>query len=324
VNYRSTKHHKLAIWPTYGFFDKAGSLPQFAGEHICSLKFKVWVIESWLRDYYSHSAALHAFGYNADETKRVAKSIAADEKRMAFGFNSEEPKRVQRARQYDSPTRTSIFPLVEWGWTREDCLTYLKDQFGIVWMKSACCFCPFNALKADAIERHKAHPEQVADALMLEHVSLSLNPRGMLYRDKSLIQITMASGNQPALNSFAQKLDASPWSLYRVRRVYKAKKGEDGRPQEDKKGQAIRAVEKLETFPGPAAARTELTRLAQRLGLAEESKGLISYVYVQRRAETYPAREDFYVAAPSVVETKARYGIPRFEEQWSAAQGNLF
>jgi hypothetical protein len=35
-------------------------------------------------------------------------------------------------------------------------------------MKSACYFCPFNALKADAIERHKAHPEQVADALMLD------------------------------------------------------------------------------------------------------------------------------------------------------------
>jgi hypothetical protein len=61
-------------------------------------------------------------------------------------------------------------------------------------MKSACYFCPFNALKADAIERHKAHPEQVADALMLEHVCLSLNPRGTLYRDKSLIQITMSSG----------------------------------------------------------------------------------------------------------------------------------
>jgi hypothetical protein len=36
-------------------------------------------------------------------------------------------------------------------------------------MKSACYFCPFNALKADAIERHKAHPEQVADALMLDN-----------------------------------------------------------------------------------------------------------------------------------------------------------
>jgi hypothetical protein len=108
-------------------FLQAGSLPQFAGEHICSLKFKVWVIESWLRDYYPHSAALHAFGYNADETKRVAKSIAADEKRMAFGFNSDEPKRVERARQYDSPTRTSIFPLVEWGWTREDCLAYYLE-----------------------------------------------------------------------------------------------------------------------------------------------------------------------------------------------------
>jgi hypothetical protein len=293
-------------------------------QHTCSLKAKVFTLESWNRDYYHHPSALHAFGYNVEETKRVTKCLAADEKRMAFGFNVDEQKRVVRAQEYDSPTRTSIFPLVEWGWTHEDCINYLRQQFGITWQRSACVFCPFMKITPESIERHKAHPEQVADALMLEHVSLSLNPRGTLYRDKSLVQITMASGNQPALNSFAQKLDASPWSLYRVRRVYKAKKGEDGQPQEDKKGQAIRAVEKLETFPGPAAARTELTRLAQRLGLAEESKGLISYVYVQRRAETYPAREDFYVAAPSVVKTKARHGIPWFEEQWSAAQGNLF
>jgi hypothetical protein len=49
-------------------------------------------------------------------------------------------------------------------------------------MKSACYFCPFNALKADAIERHKAHPEQVADALMLDNTTTS--ERNLpLYRD---------------------------------------------------------------------------------------------------------------------------------------------
>jgi hypothetical protein len=293
-------------------------------QHTCSLKAKVFTLESWIRDYYPHSSALHAFGYNVEETKRVTKCLAADEKRMAFGFNIDEQKRVVRAREYDSPTRTSIFPLVEWKWTRDDCINYLRQQFGITWQRSSCVFCPFMKITSEAIERHKAHPEQVADALMLEHVSLSFNPRGTLYRDKSLIQITMTSGNQPALNNFAQKLDASPWALYRVRRVYKAKRGDDGSLQEDKKGQAIRAVEKLQSFSGPAAARTGLTRLAEKLGLPEESRGLISYVYVQRRAEIYPAREDFYVAAPSVVETKARYGLPWFEEQWSAAQGSLF
>jgi hypothetical protein len=32
--------------------------------------------------------------------------------------------------------------------------------------------------------------------------------------------------------------------------------------------------------------------------------------YVQRRAESYPAREEFFTAGPAVVQTKARYGMP--------------
>jgi hypothetical protein len=61
------------------------------------------------------------------------------------------------------------------------------------------------------------------------------------------------------------------------------------------------------------------------MGLEPEAQGQINYVYVQRRAEaTYPTREDYYTAAPAVVETKARYGLPWFEEQWSGSQGCLF
>jgi hypothetical protein len=43
---------------------------------------------------------------------------------------------------------------------------YLREQFGVTWKKSACVYCPFNRLTTEAIERHKAHPAQVADALM--------------------------------------------------------------------------------------------------------------------------------------------------------------
>ena len=310
----------------------AGTLPQFAGEHICSLKFKAFVLETWLREFEKtcifdgkSPTIAHAFGYNVDEPKRVAKCIAADQNRLAFGFNVDEGKRVDRARQFDTPRKVSVFPLVEWGWTRQDCIDYLQRTLGTVWMRSCCHFCPFNNLKAEAIERHKAHPDQVADGLMLEHVSMTLNPRGRLYRDKSLVQITQASGNQLAMNLFAQKLEASPWSLYRIRRIFKAKCGLDGREMEGKKGQAVRAVEKLESFAGSVEAHVALDRMAASPGLEAESIGKINYVYVQRKAAaTYPTREDYYTVGPSVVDTKARYGIPRFEEQWSASQGCLF
>jgi hypothetical protein len=94
---------------------------------------------------------------------------------------------------------------------------------------------------------------------------------------------------------------------------------------EGKKGQAVRAVEKLESFAGSVEANAALDRVAASMGLQAENVGKINYVYVRRKAEaTYPTREAYFTVGPSVVETKARYGLPRFEEQWSASQGCLF
>ena len=56
---------------------------------------------------------------------------------------------------YDTVFRQSFYPLVEWGWTRQDCIDYLRQKLGITWRKSACVQCPFNALKADALERNR-------------------------------------------------------------------------------------------------------------------------------------------------------------------------
>jgi hypothetical protein len=109
---------------------------------------------------------------------------------------------VARSRSYNTPTRTAFCPLVEWGWDRDRCEGYILTQLGVVWKRSACVFCPFNALNDKAISRHKEHPQSVGDALMLEHVSLALNPRATLYRDRSLIQITIESGNQLALAAY--------------------------------------------------------------------------------------------------------------------------
>lgn len=217
----------------------AGTVPQFGGEHICSLKFKAWVIEQWLGQHLPQPAR-HAFGYNAAETKRVVKSEAAGARRVAFGFNVEERKRVNNAILYDTPLRESFYPLVEWGWTRSDCIDYLLRTLGIIWKKSACIQCPFNALKDDALARHREHPEQVADAMLLEHVSLALNPRGTLYSNQSLIEITDASGNPLASASFRRTLEQQPWTVYRVRRLYRAGKDKHGRLSATKKGNAIR------------------------------------------------------------------------------------
>lgn len=105
---------------------------------------------------------------------------------MAFGFNCDETTRIERASQYDTPLRQGWYPLAEWGWSRERCREYLREITGADWRKSCCVFCPFNALQPDAIARLRQFPVQVAEALSLEHQSLALNPRGSLYRDRTL------------------------------------------------------------------------------------------------------------------------------------------
>ena len=219
--------------------------------------------------------------------------------------------------------RQSFYPLVEWGWTRDNCIDYLHRALGVLWHKSACVQCPFNALKDDALRRHHQHPEQVADAMLLEHVSLALNPRGTLYRNQSLIEITLASGNRLATVSYEQKRDGTPWAIYRVRRIYHAAKAKDGSPLENKKGTAIRAVERLIEEVDKTEA---LAHLQMLISPTDEVVVLrdIRYVYRQRCATQYPTREEFLVAAPAVVESKARYGLEWFEDQWNRRQQELF
>ncbi len=321
----SRESDRLCIGGDYKLSDElrlAGTVPQYGGEHTCSLKFKVWVIEKWLTENLTHPVR-HAFGYNAEETKRVAKSDAASLKRIAFGFNADEHGRVAKALSYDSPLRQSFYPLVEWGWTRQDCIDYLRQKLGVIWRKSACVQCPFNALKDDALERNKEHPEQAADAMMLEHVSLSLNPRGTLYRNQSLIEITDASGNAVAITNYHRQLDEAEWAIYRVRRIYQRGKDKNGAPSLNKKGIAYRAVEQLIAGLQRESAVKKLRELAAGPDDTVEQRG-ITYVYRQRRADAYPSREDFLVALPAVVATKARYGLDWFEEKWSSSQGTLF
>jgi hypothetical protein len=302
----------------------SGVLPAFGGVHRCSLKHKAQVIESWLTSNHFDNNLRHAFGYNADETKRAAKCVDATAKRVAFGFNSEEISRAERAAIYDTPARESFFPLIEWNWTRQDCLDYLFEKFGVKhWPKSACVQCPFNALKAEAIERHRQHPDQVADAMMLEFSSLAMNPRGQLYAKASLIQITLERGDENAAKEFQQRLEASQWSLYRIRRIYQAGK-KNGVKTSEKKGTASRAVENLLSFTSRAEAEAQLDILATDLGgEMETAPSGIRYLYQERRGTSFPTREHYYTVAPACVKTKARYGIEWFDSLWNAPQGSL-
>src|SRR5262249_40916654 len=113
---------------------------------------------------------------------------------------------IIRAAKYDMPLRRGWYPLADWGWSRAMCREYLKRITGQGWPKSACVYCPFATLREEGIERMRRFPEQVAEALLLEHQSLSLNPRGTLYRGRTLLSIITKNDH---LDSTLSKLSGS-------------------------------------------------------------------------------------------------------------------
>ncbi len=175
------------------------------------------------------------------------------------------------------------------------------------------CSVPFGHNRqnvAELIQRHKQHPDQVADAMVPEHVSLSPNPRAALYKNRSLIQIIIETGNTAAVDAYHEMLAAPPWAVYRLRRIYTAK------------GKADRLLQQAAMFAGAAEPRAELIALVAALETAlEESRGM-SYLYREHRTDTFPTYEEFLTAAPAVVPTKARCGLEWFDAKWN--QETLF
>ena len=204
------------------------------------------------------------------------------------------------------------------------CLDYLFSKLGVVWEKSACVYCPFNQLGPDALQRHKQHPAQIAQALQLELVSLTLNPRGTLYKKQSLYEYAAQSGNVAAIAAFEEKLGRQSWRVYRVRRIYGAKKDANGQILTERKGQALRAVEHYSGEGSRLEAMRMLQIKADQMGADLEYKRGISYLYQRRVGSVYPTREEYFVVGPAGVDSKARYGMEWFEEQWEARQTSLF
>jgi hypothetical protein len=149
--------------------------------------------------------------------------------------------------------------------------------------------------------------------MLLEHLSLALNPRATLYRDRSLIQITRDEGNLRAAERYESRLASLPWAIYRVRRIYSAP------------GKADRAVERQAVYGSQAAATDAVRGRALKDGAElTELRGIL-YGFIEHRSESvFPCREEYIVAAPAVVEDKARHGLSHFEVKWRSLQMRLW
>jgi hypothetical protein len=153
-------------------------------------------------------------------------------------------------------------------------------------------------------------PEQVAEALLLEHQSLCLNPRGALYRDRTLLSVVTENHHAEALRYFRERLEMSEYALYRVRRIYKGP------------GKADRAVQKLKT-----GSRAEMAACFERMssGLEVRVEHDIRYGYARmREPDCYPTVEEFFVVAPATVESKTRHGFDWFEAKWRETLGETW
>jgi len=74
---------------------------------------------------------------------------------------------------------------------------------------------------------------------------------------------------------------------------------------------------------------SSLPNLVQQYALTPKTFHFDDYAiqtaYARERDDTFPAREEFYVTAPATIAARARYGIPWFDQRWSALdQNSLF
>lgn len=81
-----------------------------------------------------------------------------------IGYDAGEP---HRAKVYPDDKFTQAYPLIEWGWDREECLAAIARAGLCPPPKSACFFCP-NMKAHEVIELKREHPDLFERALEIE------------------------------------------------------------------------------------------------------------------------------------------------------------
>lgn len=305
----TTSPQRLHLSGAYRLSDEliaAGTIPQASGNRLCSMKFKGWVIDTYLA-HHAPLATRHAFGFELGEQRRADDCARHMPGRLALGFETTEQTRARRAREYDTAHRAAEFPLIEWGWDRAACLAYIHETTGVAnWPKSACVYCPFSltskAGRQRSLERYDSRPMAALDTLLLERRSLCLNPRSGLIAGDRLIDLI--DEHRPALaERFEGLLDREPHAVYEVRRLW--------RPQAANPAKVANANRDLRVLT--TGTRADCDAHLAALGEVDRSDG-IARVYRERRGATLPAREHFLVSGPAGAVEKS---LPSFDSWWA-------
>lgn len=287
------RFHLRGPWRLSDELLAAGTVPQVASKRRwCSYRAKGENLDRFLADEFGHSAFRHCIGFATEEMRRVER----DQSYTVDGGLNRRPE----------------YPLIDWGWSRQDCELFLLNLFGEPWARSCCGFCPFAAPRSEEralIERWKREPQQGARALFLEYVSLTANERSMLFGTRSAIQLARRYELVDVLERFGSMLAETPWAVYHVRRIFFAKKN-----QPLAKGPAWRSVRKL-GHGSWSQMRTELEAYAAAASAdIDVDEFGIARARVRRPQPPYPTVEETFALSPAVITSKERSSFPR---QWS-------
>lgn len=131
---------------------RLGTMPsKVFGYSSCSVKWKVDPQIKYIRQWMTERGIAHVIqvvGYDADEIHRSEKKVASVD------------------------WKTNYFPLIEWGWGRDECLAAIQRSGLPQPGKSACHMCP-SSKKHEVVWLKENHPELYAMDIELERKALA-------------------------------------------------------------------------------------------------------------------------------------------------------
>lgn len=253
------------------------------------------------------ACSIHSKGNALDPV--IAKLTQGQPYRHTIGFEANEVSRAIKDAGFNSDTRTGWYPLIEWGYTRQECHDYVLGLLGASIPKSACGFCPFAASseagRRAVVERYRTEPEVGARALFVENLARTFNPRQTLVANSSLANVVAAAGLTDVLAGAAALEAGQAFAVYEVRRVTPL--ASNGR-----RGITLRSVR--------AVARGTRAQMDEHLAsMPGERVDTIDGI-VRNHLAAAERCEHLFVVAPAVVEDKQR---PQFERTWQAANSAM-
>jgi len=144
----------------------------FAG---CSVKWKLEPQQRYLRKWVAERGAsmrdvVRLIGFDADEPQRVTRATASIAAQLAQGREDVTQQR---------------YPLVEWGWGRDECVAAIASAGIPQPGKSSCFMCP-SSRKPEILELRSKYPALLDLALQMESRALAGEGSGPASRNKGL------------------------------------------------------------------------------------------------------------------------------------------